>query len=172
MHRSPLGALAADLATYDPEEAYAVGVRDREMALSYVRKARYFAHAPHAEILSRFGEISRATGHLQEPADWKAAGVARLPIRCRPSMAQCRQRNLPGMGTPVAPTKPQHMAEIETAKPVEIRLDRARQRACIADLVYLTGANFEVLDKLAKVHLGAGAAALTPRNTRPAVRGV
>ncbi len=59
--------IAAGLQDQDPGEAYKVdllhgpreNVRDREIALAYVRNARFFRYASEPEILTRFGEVKR-----------------------------------------------------------------------------------------------------------------
>ena len=67
--------LSRELEHEDPIEAYAVdlmtgprrGAIDREMALAYVRNARFFAHASASEFMARFPEIARALGEIDEP---------------------------------------------------------------------------------------------------------
>jgi 7-cyano-7-deazaguanine synthase in queuosine biosynthesis len=73
--------LAAGLATHDPEEAYAVDlmrgsradVRDREIALAYLRHARQLRALLPTDFMIRFGEASRALQFFDEPP----AAVAR-----------------------------------------------------------------------------------------------
>lgn len=73
--------LAAGLGTEDPGEAYAVDlftgprrdVRDREMALSYLRHARRLRAMTDREFMAKFGEVSRALSCFDEPP----AAVAR-----------------------------------------------------------------------------------------------
>ena len=67
--------LAAKLEQYDPEEAYRVdliagrrsSVRDKEIALSYVRMALGFEVMTPVELERRFSEIVNAVDHLGEP---------------------------------------------------------------------------------------------------------
>ena len=70
--------IAADLTVEDPVEAYATDllidpitdVRDRELALGYVRAARRYRALDPAEFFAEFPEVVRAAGQLgQKPSD-------------------------------------------------------------------------------------------------------
>ncbi len=78
--------LAAEVAQYDPEEAYKValmddardGAIDREVALSYVRNAQVFEHMT-PEVLERtFPAVLDAVGHLDYPPATALTMIARL----------------------------------------------------------------------------------------------
>ncbi|MGX9352229.1 7-cyano-7-deazaguanine synthase [Shimia sp. W99] len=78
--------LAAEVAQYDPEEAYKValmddardGAIDREVALSYVRNAQVFEHIT-PEVLERtFPAVLDAVGHLDYPPATALTMIARL----------------------------------------------------------------------------------------------
>jgi 7-cyano-7-deazaguanine synthase in queuosine biosynthesis len=78
--------LALGAGDEDPIESYAVDplagprpdVRDREMAVGYVRNARHFAAMTPTDLLGEFGEIQRAIASLDMPADLAADRLFQL----------------------------------------------------------------------------------------------
>ncbi len=81
--------LAAGLAAHDPEEAYAVDlmrgsrtdVRDREIALAYLRHARQLRAMSPTDFMIKFGEASRALRFFDEPPAAAARRIHELHRR-------------------------------------------------------------------------------------------
>jgi 7-cyano-7-deazaguanine synthase in queuosine biosynthesis len=78
--------LALGAGDEDPIESYAVDplagprpdVRDREMAVGYVRNARRFAAMTPTELLGEYGEVQRAIASLDMPTDMAADRLFQL----------------------------------------------------------------------------------------------
>lgn len=78
--------LAAGLIRFDPEEAYRVAlmddarndVRDREIALSYLRSAQTYEHVTPSELERALPAVVSAVAHLEQPTETALEMIARL----------------------------------------------------------------------------------------------
>jgi hypothetical protein len=187
--------LRLDWLQHDPAEGYhldlATGprenVRDREMALSYVRHAHLLAHASDAEILTRFGEVSRAVSHLEDTPETATRRLIELHRRHGRSVSDVMLRLLAestGQEHPdslVSMYRAYQTAQsagagfvMPKAEPVtgrvpatvELRFDRNTERVTIAGGGQIGGVGFEVLDTLAATFLEDQGQGLDPEDHR------
>lgn len=94
--------IAAGAAGYDPEEAYKLdllngqrkGVRDREIALSYVRNARAFEHMSPEHLERTFPAVLDAVGYLDQPADTALILITKLLNRHGASVSSVMRETL------------------------------------------------------------------------------
>ncbi len=191
---------AAGLEGADPAADYEVDlwngprpdVRDREIALAYVRNARWFRSASEREYLGRFGEISRAVEHLGQPVEAamrlmvdvhrrhgvavtqvaEAAMGARAGQEPHPDslLALYREASIALVDSPARPNQPAPPPPAERI--LIVRLDRVRRRAVLEGLGAISGANFSVLDALAEAHLAALGRGLQPEDFPTSAAGV
>ncbi|WP_420857880.1 7-cyano-7-deazaguanine synthase [Marivivens marinus] len=78
--------LAAGLKRFDPEEAYRVAlmddarndVRDREIALSYLRSAQAYEHVTPSELERALPSVVSAVAHLEQPPETALEMITRL----------------------------------------------------------------------------------------------
>jgi 7-cyano-7-deazaguanine synthase in queuosine biosynthesis len=99
--------LAAGLAEHDPEGYYAVDllrgprtdVRDREMALGYLRQARRFRAMTPEEFMISFGEVSRALNYFDDPSGVVAKRIHDLHRRHGETVAAVMEGELTGVMT-------------------------------------------------------------------------
>ncbi|TDL91374.1 hypothetical protein E2L05_00205 [Meridianimarinicoccus aquatilis] len=78
--------LAAGLTRFDPEEAYRVALmddarndlRDREIALSYLRSAHAYEHVTPSELERALPAVVSAVAHLEQPTETALEMIARL----------------------------------------------------------------------------------------------
>lgn len=194
--------LAAGMAEEDPGEAYAVdllqgprtNVRDREIALGYVRNARFFAAMSPSQFLQRFGEIQRALAYLDQPADAAGERIFRLHQRHGRSVkgvvdeaiadATSRGATFSASGLVMlvgreifAGNEPKPTVPPSTSAPTEtgpsapgspapwvLTLLRDRKRVSIKALGELSGISATVVSDLAKSHLEAAGTGLAPED--------
>lgn len=183
--------LAAGLQAFDPAEAYRVDLMegerpkatDREIALSYVRNARFFEVAGPNDILREFPAVIEATSHLGEPAEIALKQIAVLLQRHGAAVSRVMRNALEAKGsTSLAPsTLPRLYSEDEAARLASIVSDpsptttaptedkvviafyRQDQRAMIEDAVEIKkGATHLLLWSLAEKHLEAKGQGLDP----------
>ncbi|RYH08456.1 hypothetical protein [Tropicimonas sp. IMCC6043] len=181
--------LSQGLEDQDPGEAYAhdllkgdlPGVRDREMALSYVRNAQFLALADIPDFQTRFPEVLRAINDIGDPPGealrrlhdlhWRhgkavtsvmnrvlGAGKDDTGAYSLPSLyraAQLEQAISPSMETPEPETSP---------KRVEIILSPLSEQAKIGGTEVLTGVAYRLLARLAEPFLQAAGQGLVPED--------
>ena len=183
--------LAAAMDDYDPADAYQLdlmtgereGPIDREIALSYVRNARFFEMASSDAIVREFPAIVDAISHLGEPAGTALKKMMGLLQRHGAAVSRTMRQELEVRGREALPpsTLPCIYAEDETARfrgladevtptvsaPVEnkvvLAFDKPNETANIADIIEIrTGATHILLWALAEKHLGASGQGLDP----------
>lgn len=94
--------LAAGAMGYDPEEAYKLDlldgrredVRDREIALSYVRNARAYEHMSPEHLVQTFPAVLDAVNYLDQPADTALTLITKLLNRHGASVASVMREAL------------------------------------------------------------------------------
>ncbi len=155
--------LAARMTGHDPADAYRLdlmeGVRegpiDREIALSYVRNARFFEMATPEDLVREFPAVVDAIGHLGEPEGTALKKITGLLQRHGAAVSRVMRQELEGRGREALPpsTLPRLYAEDETARlrglkaevtptvlaPAEIKVvlvfDKPNQTATIEDII-------------------------------------
>jgi len=176
--------LAAGLLDHDPSEAYRLdlmtgereGPIDREIALSYVRNARFFEVATSDNLVKEFPAVVDAITHLGEPAGTALKKINGLLQRHGAAVSRVMRRELETRGGQDWPssTLPRLYAEDEAARlrrllpetsavasipekrKVVINFDRTHHTASLAGCVEVrTGATHNLLWALAEKHLEA-----------------
>jgi hypothetical protein len=176
--------LAAGLLDHDPAEAYRLDLMtgerkspiDREIALSYVRNARFFEMATSDNLVKEFPAVVDAISHLGEPPGTALKKITGLLQRHGAAVSRAMRRELETRGSHEWPssTLPRLYSEDESARlrrvlpestavasiPVErkvvIIFDRTRQSVSLSDCVEVrTGATHNLLWVLAEKHLEA-----------------
>jgi len=176
--------LAAGLLEHDPAEAYRLdlmtgerkGPVNREIALSYVRNARFFEMATSGNLVKEFPAVVDAISHLGEPPGTALKKITGLLQRHGAAVSRAMRRELETRGGHDWPssTLPRLYAEDEAARlrtllpegtavasmpeerTVFITFDRTRQTASLAGCVEVRkGATHNLLWALAEKHLEA-----------------
>jgi 7-cyano-7-deazaguanine synthase in queuosine biosynthesis len=189
---------AAGLETFDPAEAYAVhpllgprrDVRDREIALGYIRNAEWFRAAPEAQFLQQFGEASRAITHLGERPELAMRRIVDLHRRHGQAVAQAieiarvaafgSRSGEPDRESPLGLLGAETLARLGEPTPAfarsidpafpdrppwEICIDRERKIATLAGQGSIKGANYQTLVGLADAHLRALGEGIAPQDS-------
>lgn len=148
------------------------GAINREIVLSYVRNARFFARATEAELIERFPELSGALASAGEPPREALARLHDLHRRHGAGVTAVMERELDALPDPVltdsllALNRAGHMNEFNSssrsATPAEpqvrqitLLLRRQKKEAEIVGVGVLKGAVFKLIDCLASHHLAA-----------------
>lgn len=183
--------LAAGLARFDPGEAYKVDlledardyVRDREIALSYMRNALAFEHMTETDIERTFPAVLDAVGYLDHPPETGLAMITQLfkrhgaavggvlgrvfderpasdyPEGSLPRLFGDAQRAvvLPGIGAGAT------AGEEPKARPIRIEIDERRQVAELDGVVtFRKGTTSRLLVALARAWLEGAGKGLAP----------
>lgn len=98
--------LAAGLERFDPEEAYRVSlmedarndVRDREIALSYLRSARAYEHITAPELERALPAVISAVGYLAQPTETALDMIVRLLKRHGTGVSEVMRATLKARG--------------------------------------------------------------------------
>ena len=176
--------LAAKLEQYDPEEAYRVdliagrrsSVRDKEIALSYVRMALGFEVMTPVELERRFSEIVNAVDHLGEPPVTALSRLTDLLRRHGAAVSEVMREAMKGSAPDQFPedSLPYLFGDLESGQAfahegletaetspaqapesAKLLFDRKRKTLLINDSIEIKGATFQLLLILANAHLGA-----------------
>ena len=179
--------LARGLERFDPGTSYAIDLLDgerrypidREMALSYVRGAQFFAKCTPAEFLRRFPVVARAlddtgetgTNALRSLHDLhrrhgtavstvidKALGASANDPVSGSLVDLYRKADLWMIGSEPVPK------EVVDVRPVVLSIDRRKNFVDLDGVGRLTGAAFHVIDALASLQLGALGKGLAPED--------
>ncbi|MEO1406877.1 MAG: 7-cyano-7-deazaguanine synthase, partial [Pseudomonadota bacterium] len=183
--------LAAGVQGFDPAEAYNIDLMtgertkatDREIALSYVRNARFFEMATSTSLVKEFPAVVDAISHLGEPAATALKKINGLLQRHGAAVSRVMRRELEadrGFDMPWS-TLPRLYAEDEAARlkglaaevtpavssaaenKVLLAFNKPNRTATIAELVNIRmGATHNLLWALAEKHLGASGRGLDP----------
>ncbi len=186
--------IAADLQDHDPGEAYKVDLmhgprekaQDREIALAYVRNARFFRYASEPEVLAQFGEVSRAVNFLEDDASVALKRIVKLhrrhgsavsgvmegalsssgasPIDPNSLLALYRADQSVGSQPPELSVLPAAPSSDEAPRTWTIRLDRKRRVVRIDGVGEIKNAGFEVLNTLGEKQLEAKGQGLEPED--------
>ena len=183
--------LSAGLEARDPGEAYNLDlldgprtrVQDREIALAYVRNARWFTFASQSQFFQRFGEISRATDHLEDPPEIAVERIVDLHKRHGFAVTRVMDdaRKSSGGGTRDSDSLLALYGESQatdiagsfsialSTQPSDakqqfwkIRLDWTRKQSHIVGVGAIKGAGYELLEYLGKIHMEALGLGLEP----------
>ncbi|EAQ12488.1 7-cyano-7-deazaguanine synthase in queuosine biosynthesis [Maritimibacter alkaliphilus HTCC2654] len=156
--------LAAGLERFDPEEAYRVAlmddtrsdVRDREVALSYLRSARAYEHITPSELERALPAVISAVAHLAQPTETAIEMIARLLKRhgigvsdvMRATLKAKSAEDFPDGSLPrlygeaqkanALPNIPVSSRPIvEPAKPMVMEVNPQRRRVVIDDRIFI-----------------------------------
>lgn len=172
-HEDPAAAYVVDLMTGTRKD-----VRDREMALSYVRNARFSQLATVPQFVQKFPEVMRAVDELQDPPETSLQRMHDMHQRHGISVTKVIDKALPlSMDAPdgsllalyrvdTLPFAPEPVATIVDPKPdvLELRMDHARKICSISGVGDLGGVKFELLARLGEAHLQGRGKGLAPED--------